>query len=49
MSIHPQAAAAIRAAQNVKSWGIIAAFRYCQFHGCPQGLFTLARHLEAAK
>ncbi len=49
MSLHPNAAAAIRAAKNLKFWGLIAAMRYVQRQGCPQGLLTLARQLESAK
>lgn len=48
-TISPTAAAAIRAARNVRSWGTWAAYRYCQKRGVPLRLLTLARLLEAAK
>lgn len=44
-----QALDAIRAARNVKSWGLFAARRYCEKRSVHPRLFQLARQLEAVK
>lgn len=43
-----QAAVAITAAQNYKSWGRYAAVRFCEKRGVPRRLLTLALQLNAA-
>lgn len=40
---------AIRAAQNVRTWGLFAAFQYARRRGVPVRLVTIARQLEAVK
>jgi hypothetical protein len=45
--MNPQAVIALRAARNVKQWGVAAAMLYCTNRGVPLGLFTLARQLGA--
>ena len=47
-TIHPSAAAAIRAARCWHIWGAYAARRYTEKHGAAN-LLTLARLLENAK
>lgn len=42
-----QAHHAIRAARNVRSWGLFAARRYCERRGVHPRLFMLARQLQA--
>lgn len=48
-TMHPQAAAAIRAARNWRTWGAYAARRYAASRGVPMDLLVLARVLEAAR
>ena len=40
---------AIRAAKNVKVWGLFAAKRYCEKRGIHPRLFQLARQLQAVE
>jgi hypothetical protein len=44
--MHPHAQHAIRAAQNVHSWGLHACQRYCERRGVPLRLFHIALRLE---
>jgi len=48
MSMHPQAAGALRAARLYPTIGRFAARRYCERHGIPTRLYYLARQLAAA-
>ena len=52
MTIHPQTGStawhAVRAALNVKNWGLFAARRYAERHGAG-AYFTLARVLANAE
>lgn len=48
-AMHPQAAAAIRAARNWRTWGAWSARRYCEARGVPMELLILARVLESAR
>lgn len=49
MILHPQAAAAVRAARLYPSIGRFAARRYCERHGIPTRLYYLARQLAAVQ
>lgn len=44
--MHYQSIHAIRAAKNVRGWGLAAAVGYCRKRNIPLSLFTLARQLE---
>lgn len=48
-TMHPQAAAAVRAARCWHTWGAHAARRYAVARGVPMDLLVLARVLEAAR
>lgn len=48
-TLHPQAAAAVRAARCWHTWGAYAARRYAATRGVPMDLLVLARVLEAAR
>lgn len=46
---NPAVSHAVRAARCWHIWGRYAASRFCQKHGVPPGLITLARQLAAAE
>jgi len=47
MTTHPQARAAIEAANHWTAWGAFAARRYCEKRGVHPRLLILARQLRA--